>query len=170
MTGKALIIGYGNPLRGDDGIGQAAAQALAQDATFDCTHVIGCHQLTPELAECIAAVDLVVFVDAAADIQPGVVVVREIQGTSTQSSGLVHTADPAALLDLTRKLYRRTPEAFLVTVGVQHVGAERRAVGEPLRRRCPRLSRRYADWYRSAWETANSDHRFRHGRRRHCRP
>jgi hydrogenase maturation protease len=117
MTGKALIIGYGNPLRGDDGIGQAAAQALANDAAIECADVIGCHQLTPELAECIAAVDLVVFVDAAADIQPGVVVVREIQGTSTQSSGLVHAADPAALLDLTRKLYGRTPNAFLVTIG-----------------------------------------------------
>lgn len=118
MAGKALIIGYGNPLRGDDGIGQAAAQALAQDATLDCTHVIGCHQLTPELAECIAAVDLVVFVDAAADIRPGAVVVREVQGASAPSSGLVHTADPAALLDLARQLYHRTPEAFLVTVGV----------------------------------------------------
>jgi hydrogenase maturation protease len=118
MTGKALIIGYGNPLRGDDGIGQAAAQALANDATIECADVIGCHQLTPELAECIAAVDLVVFVDAAADIQPGVVVVREVQAASVQSPGLVHTADPAALLDLTRKLYRRSPEAFLVSVGV----------------------------------------------------
>jgi hydrogenase maturation protease len=118
MTGKALIIGYGNPLRGDDGIGQAAAQALANDAALDCAHVIGCHQLTPELADCIAAVDLVVFVDAAADIQPGVVVVRKIYGTSARWSGLVHTADPAVLLDLARKLYCRSPEAFLVTIGV----------------------------------------------------
>jgi hydrogenase maturation protease len=118
MTGRALIIGYGNPLRGDDRIGQAAAQALANDAAINCADVIGCHQLTPELAECIAAADLVVFVDAADDMQPGVVVVRKIHGTSTQSSGLVHTGDPAALLDLARKLYRRTPDAFLVTIGV----------------------------------------------------
>jgi hydrogenase maturation protease len=118
MTGKALIIGYGNPLRGDDGIGQAAAQALANDAAVKSADVIGCHQLTPELAECIAAVELVVFVDAAVDIPPGIVVVREINGTSAISSGLVHTADPAALLDLARKLYGRSPEAVLVTVGV----------------------------------------------------
>jgi hydrogenase maturation protease len=117
MTGKALIIGYGNPLRGDDGIGQAAAQALASDGTIECADVIGCHQLTPELAEYIAAVDLVVFVDAAADVQPGVVVVRKIHGTSAESSGLVHSAEPAALLDLARKLYRRSPQAFLVTIG-----------------------------------------------------
>lgn len=118
MTGKALIIGYGNPLRGDDGIGQAAAQALANDAAVKSADVIGCHQLTPELAEYIAAVELVVFVDAAVDIPPGIVVVREINGTSAIPSGLVHTADPAALLDLARKLYGRSPEAVLVTVGV----------------------------------------------------
>jgi hydrogenase maturation protease len=118
MTGKALIIGYGNPLRGDDGVGQVAAQALADGAAINCTDVIVCHQLTPELAECIAAVDLVVFVDAAVDIRPGGVVVREVQGASTQSPGLVHTADPAALLKLASKLYGRSPQAFLVTVGV----------------------------------------------------
>jgi hydrogenase maturation protease len=118
MTGKALIIGYGNPLRGDDGIGQAVAQALANEAAIDYAHVIVCHQLTPELAECIAAVALVVFVDAAVNIPPGIVDVREIQGASALSPGLVHTADPAALLDLARKLYGRSPQAFLVTVGV----------------------------------------------------
>jgi hydrogenase maturation protease len=118
MTGKALIIGFGNTLRGDDGIGQAAARALASDAAIDGADVIGCHQLTPELAECIAAVGLVVFVDAAVDTQPGAVVIREIQGASAQPSGLVHAANPAGLLDLARKLYGRTPEAFLVTVGV----------------------------------------------------
>jgi hydrogenase maturation protease len=153
MAGKALIIGYGNTLRGDDGIGQAAARALASDAAIRCTDVIGCHQLTPELAECIAAVDLVVFVDAAVDIEPGVVVVREIHGASAQSSGLVHTADPAALLDLARKLYGRTPDAFLITIGVttlalsdglseaalaalpEAIAAVRRLVSERLERR-----------------------------------
>jgi hydrogenase maturation protease len=118
MNRKTLVIGYGNPLRGDDGIGPATAQALADEAVIDCGQVIVCHQLTPELAECIAAVDLVIFVDAAVDVQPGAVVVREIQGASTLSSGLVHTADPSALLDLARKLYGRSPEAFLVAIGV----------------------------------------------------
>ena len=127
MTRKSLVIGYGNSLRGDDGIGQATAQAFANEAAIDCVDVIVCHQLTPELAECIAAVDLVVFVDAAVNIQPGAVVVREIQATSALSSGLVHTADPASLLDLARKLYSRLPRAFLITVGVSSL-----ALGEGL--------------------------------------
>ena len=50
VTGKALIIGYGNPLRGDDGIGPAAAALLAGDAA-DGAEVLACHQLLPELAE-----------------------------------------------------------------------------------------------------------------------
>ena len=123
MTVKALIIGYGNPLRGDDGIGQAAAQALANAPAIDCADVVACHQLLPELADCIAKADLVVFIDAAADIQPGSIVIRKIQGASTPggstfSSGLVHTATPAALLDLAIRLYGRSAEAFLVTVGI----------------------------------------------------
>jgi len=150
MTRKSLVIGYGNPLRGDDGIGQATALAFANEAAVYCGHVIACHQLTPELAECIAAVDLVVLVDAAVDIQPGAVVVREILATSALSSGLVHTADPAWLLDLARKLYSRLPRAFLIKVGVsslalgeglsdtaaaalpEAIAAVRRLVGDPL--------------------------------------
>ncbi len=127
MSRKALIVGYGNPLRGDDGVGQAAARALAQEATVSGAEVIGCHQLLPELAESLAAVDLVVFVDAEAGIQPGSVVVTPVQSAPALSSGLVHHVDPGALLLLSQKLYGRSPEAFLVTVGASSL-----ALGEGL--------------------------------------
>lgn len=117
MATNALIIGYGNSLRSDDGVGPAIVQALASEPPLDCRIVV-CHQLTPELAESIAGVNLVVFVDAAADIQPGAVIAHQIRETSKRPSGLMHTADPAALLSLARKLYGRSPKAFLVTVGV----------------------------------------------------
>jgi hydrogenase maturation protease len=127
LTGKALVIGYGNPLRGDDGIGPAAASAFANEGTIDHTRAIVCHQLTPELAECMAAADLVVFVDATVNIGPGTVAVREIHGAAQVSSGLAHTSTPAALLVLARELYGRLPDAFLVTVGVSSL-----ALGEGL--------------------------------------
>jgi hydrogenase maturation protease len=117
LTGNALVIGYGNPLRGDDGIGQAVARAFLDDAAIDRTRAIVCHQLTPELAECIAGVDLVVFIDATVNIDPGTVAVRQVLGESARSSGLVHAASPAALLALASALYGRSPDAFLVTVG-----------------------------------------------------
>ena len=123
MISKTLIIGYGNSLRGDDGIGPAVARALASEAPA----AIDCHQLTPELAECLAEVELAVFVDAAVNTKPGIVVVHELQGASARSSALVHSTDPKALLDLTMKLYGRSPRAFLVTIGVSSM-----ALGEVL--------------------------------------
>jgi hydrogenase maturation protease len=116
MTGRALAIGYGNPLRGDDGIGQALAAALATTA-IDAFDVIGCHQLTPELAERLATVDLAIFVDAGIEGHPGSVRVTRIQQSARQQgSSLVHHVNPAALLLLSRQIYGRSPEAFIVTV------------------------------------------------------
>ena len=48
---KALIIGYGNPLRSDDGFGWHAGRLLAQALAGQEAEVITCHQLTPELAD-----------------------------------------------------------------------------------------------------------------------
>lgn len=81
----------------------------------------------PELAECIAAADRVVFVDATVNVDPGIVAIREIHGTAQVSSGLAHTSTPAALLALAHELYGRSPDAFLVTVGVSSL-----ALGEGL--------------------------------------
>jgi hypothetical protein len=59
---------------------------------------------------------LVVFIDAAADLQPGAIVAEVVQAASL-SSGLVHHVDPRMLLFMTAKLYGRTPDAFVVRVG-----------------------------------------------------
>ncbi|MDR3475114.1 MAG: hydrogenase maturation protease [Devosia sp.] len=117
VTRKALIVGYGNPLRGDDGIGQAAARALAQAPAICGAEVIACHQLLPELAESLAGVALAVFIDAAAGIPPGSVVVAPVQATAGPAAGLVHHVHPGALLLQSKKLYGHAPRPFLVTVG-----------------------------------------------------
>ncbi len=76
-----------------------------------------CHQLTPELAERLAAVDLAVFIDASVGVPPGDVAVVRLGAGAAGQGGLVHHVDPAQLLVLARQLYGRAPEAFLVTVG-----------------------------------------------------
>jgi hydrogenase maturation protease len=116
VIGRALIIGYGNPLRGDDGVGPAVADAIAHEA-MNATDVVNCNQLTPELAACLATADLVVFVDAGAGVGPGRVVIAPVQCASAPSAGLGHHVDPGMLLGISRTLYGRVPEAFLVTVG-----------------------------------------------------
>ncbi|CAD5939074.1 Hydrogenase maturation protease [Planktothrix agardhii] len=59
-----LIVGYGNPIRGDDGIGQAVITELEQLNLMN-VRSLSLHQLTPEVAAEMAEVDTVIFVDAS---------------------------------------------------------------------------------------------------------
>ena len=70
---KVLIIGYGSPLRGDDNVGCHVAQMLEYHYRDDPeVRVIGSHQLTPEMAEDVAASEFVLFLDAAAGAPAGI--------------------------------------------------------------------------------------------------
>ena len=62
-----LIIGYGNPLRGDDGVGWRVAEAAGTALPEGAATVLAVHQLTPELSAPISRAGRVVFVDAAAE-------------------------------------------------------------------------------------------------------
>src|SRR5579859_3807286 len=61
---RPLILGIGNPLRGDDGLGRVVAEQVAQSHDLDC-EVQVVHQLMPELAQYMAMADLVVMIDAS---------------------------------------------------------------------------------------------------------
>jgi len=117
MSRKVLIIGYGNPLRGDDGVGQIAAEALRAHQLAG-TKIIACHQLTPELAESVAQSEITVFIDAAADISPGEIVIDQLIDESAPPS-LGHHLDPGALALFARRLYGGAPKTFLVKVGAE---------------------------------------------------
>jgi hydrogenase maturation protease len=117
MTANALIVGYGNPLRGDDGVGQAVAQAFAGEDAIDGVDAFACHQLTPELAERFASAARVVLIDAAAGAEAGRVSVTPLQPAPAPASTLGHHVEPAQLLHMAQALYGRSPEAWLITVG-----------------------------------------------------
>ncbi len=116
VSPRVLVVAYGNPLRGDDGVGAAIASALAP-AAAEHVDVLICHQLTPELAECIAAVDLVVFIDAQLGGAPGSIAVSSVpHDATTHSTPLVHHMNPNALVSMAAALFGRAPSAFIVTV------------------------------------------------------
>jgi hydrogenase maturation protease len=117
MIGNALIVGYGNPLRGDDGVGQAVARAFADDSAIDGVDALACHQLTPELAERFAAASRVILIDAAAGAEAGGVSVIPLRPAPAPASTLGHHVEPSQLLHMAQVLYGRSPEAYLVTVG-----------------------------------------------------
>ena len=105
-----LVIGYGNSLRGDDGAGPEAARRLEARGI----EALAVHQLTPELAERIAAVRTVIFLDADSTLSPGEISVRRLHEVA---SSLEHHASPAALVRLAHDVYGALPDAWLVAIG-----------------------------------------------------
>ncbi len=115
VTKAALVIGYGNGLRSDDGAGPSVARLLA---TSDDLAVLVRDQLVPELAADLRGRAVVVFVDAATTLKPGAVAVRRLTvSEAAETPRLTHHFGPAALLCLAERLYGARPRAFLVTVG-----------------------------------------------------
>jgi hydrogenase maturation protease len=105
-----LLIGYGNPLRCDDGLGQYIAETLGQG--WD---VMTCTQLTPELAEPISRAERAVFIDAGVGETPGEVISEKIEPTLI-SGVFTHNVTPASLLASARELYEASPPALLISI------------------------------------------------------
>jgi hydrogenase maturation protease len=129
-TGRPLVIGYGNPLREDDGMGWRAAELLSEQLSPDAAEVIQCQQLTPELADKVEGASLVVFLDAACDQHAGTVLCEPVTGAG--NSAWSHHLSPAQLLRLSEELGNAPRPAFLVRGGAlrMDLGDHLTSVGE----------------------------------------
>lgn len=114
-----LVVGYGNTLRGDDGVGQRLAWAI-EDEGWEGVKTIACHQLTPEVAETVSRAEAVVFVDAEVG-GPAKSRIRRLEPGSS-SRVLAHAADPGTILALSRDAFGRAPRAWLLTVPAFETG------------------------------------------------
>jgi len=114
-----LVIGYGNPLRCDDGVGPKVAEAIAE-LNLPGVRTLTCHQLSPEYAEPIAQARMVVFVDAAVDAPKDVQLRKLEPGKSSQL--MAHSADPRTMLALARDVFGHCPEAWWLTVPAVKLG------------------------------------------------
>lgn len=112
---KALVIGYGNPLRGDDGLGWHAVRLLEGVALAREAEVLARHQLMPELAQPASEAAAVIFVDAAGEGVPGRLQWRRVAPQAGPAS-FTHHLSPEALLGMAKELYGRCPQAFVVSV------------------------------------------------------
>ncbi|MDJ0570696.1 MAG: hydrogenase maturation protease [Pleurocapsa sp. MO_192.B19] len=111
---KNLIIGYGNSLRSDDGVGVRVAEIVA-DWNLPEVRSLVLHQLTPELTAELAQVDLVIFVDAYQATDTNAVKLYSLQ-PSDLAKFHSHFGDPTVLLSLTKAIYGRCPQAWWVIV------------------------------------------------------
>jgi hydrogenase maturation protease len=114
---KTLIIGYGNPLRSDDGVGRRAAEALFEEWPEDAVRVESVSQLTVEMAEEASRCNLAVFIDADWGAVPGRIHSHRVQPETASTASLTHHLTPSVLLAIAQQLYGRIPEAVLVSMG-----------------------------------------------------
>ena len=121
MTGGVLVVGYGNTLRTDDGLGWHAAECLGDDPRLTGAVILQRHQLMPELAYDLSAADLVVFIDATTSKPAGQVDVERVQPLERSVGTSSHHVSPATLVSLSHQLYGRAVEAYVVSCGVQSV-------------------------------------------------
>jgi hydrogenase maturation protease len=112
---SALLIGVGNTLRGDDGVGiRVAEQARAR---FPQLVVLCVQGLSPELADTVAHYDLLLIVDAS--VATTTLRVSEVTPAASGEKIQSHTMSPAGILGLAVTLYNRAPSlSVLIEVPV----------------------------------------------------
>ena len=137
--GDFLVIGYGNTLRGDDGVGPRVAEAV-EELHLPGVRTLTCQLLTPEFADPIARARRVIFVDAeivagytlqvagseSSNVQPSTCNFQPIRWRKLEpgetSQLMAHAADPRTMLALARDVFGHAPEAWWLTIPAIHLG------------------------------------------------
>lgn len=104
-----VVIGIGNDMRGDDGIGPSVVHAIPSRANLTTMTV---HQLVPELAEQLRSARRALFVDASLEVDQ----ISLTQIKPSEHRGLGHACSPAALLGWTNLAYEQVPESWLLSI------------------------------------------------------
>jgi hydrogenase maturation protease len=111
-----LIIGYGNPLRRDDGVGWSIVEWFDNNLHDDRIEANAYHQLTPDLAQEISLAKVVIFVDAEEGGEPGASSIHTVKAEAITSSAFTHHITPSVLLSISQSLYGKHPKAFLAAL------------------------------------------------------
>ena len=164
----ALLIGIGNPLRGDDGVGGFLVDELAREweagrphgaerrahlRAHLSVHLKSVHQLSPELALLVADASRVLFVDAWASPGPTRPWIDPLQppplgGPSRLGAGPgSHGLDPVTLLLIAEGLYGWRGEGALLRVPAQAF-PHGPGFSAPLKRALPRARELLRRWLR----------------------
>ena len=114
-TPPIVVIGYGNSLRHDDGVGCRIAEAVRGWASPD-VRAIAAGQLTPELAAELAAARMAIFVDARAASPPAGVRCEEIEPPDAGAPSMAHAVTPRFLMGLSVAAFGRCARSWIVSV------------------------------------------------------
>ncbi len=112
-----LVIGVGNDLRRDDGVGRVVASTI-EEMALPGVRVMTRSQLVPELVEEIAGSDRVVVVDASID---SVSLTARLAEAGTDPA-MTHHGSPEALVSLARTIGLAMPDVYVVGVPAADLG------------------------------------------------
>jgi hydrogenase maturation protease len=115
---RIVVAGYGNPLRGDDGVGWRVAEAVAEK-WGDRVCVLMGQQPTPEWAPVLAAADVAFLVDATREAVQGLCV-RQLEPVVGGQLLDGHALGPEELLGLAEALYGHAPESYLLLLPTEN--------------------------------------------------
>jgi len=123
MKGECCIVGYGNPQRGDDGIGPFVARGLAEELKgAEGVRILSLHQLDPDLIEELGDVQHLILVDASARGSEKGVEWQEVEPDLRAVPPLTHHVAPAFLLGLVNAMHGRRPRAWMVSIEGEDFG------------------------------------------------
>ncbi len=117
-----LVIGFGNTLRSDDGVGPVVAKLLANRLAMEHTPgvvALAVMQLLPELAENISRSKCVIFIDASVKVPVGFLDAVRVQPDRHEEhpGRLGHHETPEQLMALCDKVFGNVPPAFVLAIG-----------------------------------------------------
>jgi hydrogenase maturation protease len=102
---RVLMIGFGNPLRGDDGVGPIVVSRLSGlHPDVECLTTL---QLQPEHADLMRGREIVLFVDASVNVDR--VTVNPVGEDEYEQWQAGHSVTPAGLTALCRAMYPDPP-------------------------------------------------------------
>jgi hydrogenase maturation protease len=110
---RALVIGFGNPGRMDDGLGPALAEKV-ESWQKPSVVALADYQLNIEHAAEVAESDLVIFIDASTEATPPFCFYR-LEPANRQAF-TTHAMVPETVLETCRKVYGKAPPAFILAV------------------------------------------------------
>jgi hydrogenase maturation protease len=161
MGPALLVLGIGNPLRGDDGIGPwLVERALPRwihrwpgPVPLPAANLRSRPQLLPELAADLAVVRRVLVVDAWRAPAGAVARIQPLPRSSARWSGS-HGLQPADLLALAAGLYGQAPRGEILLIPAWWFGPPGAGhpllFSAPLRRQVPRLRHLLLGWLQEA--------------------
>jgi len=111
MSKRILVIGYGNPGRGDDGLAPSLAERLER-LELPGVKVESDYQLTVEHAAMAAEADIVVFADAARDAE-SLFYLKPV-GSAHGRGFSTHSLSPGEVLLLAQSCFKAEPQGYLL--------------------------------------------------------